>query len=709
MWIKRIRLQNFGPHPHLDLSLSHGLVGIVGPNGCGKSTVVDAAYAAITGDFSRFAGLKEDNIYAAAEEGAPSSVTVVFEHNDAEIIVQRRLDNSSCRLEAPGTAPLTKVADIEAFMDGLLGVSRKVLDRFVFVRQWEMFSFLTDTPGERARIYQQLYGLDKADEIYQALTEHLKNDIEISVPDAGMVDQQRQRLEDAKAEIAEAAAEAARLRADVLSDSVEAQLRGVVDAFRRRRELDTQLNEVHKRAVAAAGEARAAEDLAATLQKEAADAAAAAEAAATRAAQAQAQLKQLAEAAAAAERRRQLKEELAELRRKEAEERPPAHPDIDRTAALREQLGEITAEAARARRTLETFAGGKVVRCPTCGTPVTSLHDHLQALQRDLPQLEQQALELRRRIEAAEKSAREQADYDRRQAQIAARLTHVREQLAAIPQPVIEGDAQELRRIVDEHRRAAAAAREASDRYAEAVRQHSGAVARKEALEERCREMRNELASISVTERDANTADERLAVHAEARLQLAAVEARAAAVQKEAASLEQQIARAEQIIARSRRLRRYAERVAVLRDEVFHRQKLPQYVSQVMLARLAAAINDNLAHFGDPFRVEAGEGLSLSVHLPGLPPLPAERLSGGQKSVLAIAFRTALSSLSGRDVGMLALDEPTAGMDDRNISCLAEALSVWALRLRGRRQVLLITHAAELRGAFDQVVELGKA
>jgi len=138
-----------------------------------------------------------------------------------------------------------------------------------------------------------------------------------------------------------------------------------------------------------------------------------------------------------------------------------------------------------------------------------------------------------------------------------------------------------------------------------------------------------------------------------------------------------------------------------------HRQALPQVVAQSNLEDMEKDINDVLELFGSPFWVEATSDLSFVVHFPGEPPKAAERLSGGQKSVLAVAFRSAISSLFKSEIGLMSLDEPTAGMDDQNVSYLAEALTRYAAEVRGHRQVIMITHAEQLRNSFDQVVNLG--
>ncbi|MFV2067332.1 MAG: ABC transporter ATP-binding protein, partial [Pirellulales bacterium] len=71
-------------------------------------------------------------------------------------------------------------------------------------------------------------------------------------------------------------------------------------------------------------------------------------------------------------------------------------------------------------------------------------------------------------------------------------------------------------------------------------------------------------------------------------------------------------------------------------------------------------------------------------------------LSRGQRQRIAIA-RAAI-----RDVPLLILDEPTAGLDDENEQAVTEAL----LRLSGGRTTFLVTHNLALAARMDLIVYL---
>jgi DNA repair exonuclease SbcCD ATPase subunit len=75
--------------------------------------------------------------------------------------------------------------------------------------------------------------------------------------------------------------------------------------------------------------------------------------------------------------------------------------------------------------------------------------------------------------------------------------------------------------------------------------------------------------------------------------------------------------------------------------------------------------------------------------------------------VFAVAFRYSVGSLFDADIGMMYLDEPTAWMDEDNVAYFAEALKRLAVEVRGKRQLVVITHHERLLPAFDQVIRVG--
>ena len=76
----------------------------------------------------------------------------------------------------------------------------------------------------------------------------------------------------------------------------------------------------------------------------------------------------------------------------------------------------------------------------------------------------------------------------------------------------------------------------------------------------------------------------------------------------------------------------------------------------------------------------------------------AGRLSGGEKVLLGISFRVAVNSMFAIDLGLLVLDEPTAGLDKGNLACLHVAFE--RLRELSRSRGLQIVMALFVVAGF---------
>jgi DNA repair exonuclease SbcCD ATPase subunit len=135
----------------------------------------------------------------------------------------------------------------------------------------------------------------------------------------------------------------------------------------------------------------------------------------------------------------------------------------------------------------------------------------------------------------------------------------------------------------------------------------------------------------------------------------------------------------------------------------------PRLVAQRNLQRLEIAINELLQIFSVNFQVKvAGDGSStfIAEFYDGRRQV-AQRLSIGQKTVLALAFRVAVNAMFAEEIGLLALDEPTASLDQPRIQALAPVLAkLRDLSTAKGLQCLLVTHASSLSHLFESTIEL---
>ena len=144
-------------------------------------------------------------------------------------------------------------------------------------------------------------------------------------------------------------------------------------------------------------------------------------------------------------------------------------------------------------------------------------------------------------------------------------------------------------------------------------------------------------------------------------------------------------------------------------NELFRSKNFPTKVAFAIYKKLEERLNVYLSEFNAPYKVEMRENGDFDcVFDSGLHQLSA-RLSGGQKMVLAIAFRIALHSVFATDDtgGFVALDEPTTFLDEKNRDALCSVLNTLKTSPLFRDlQIFVVTHDDMLRPLFNCLVDL---
>ncbi len=715
MWIKGIRVENVGPHKSLDVKLRLGSVGVFGSNGSGKSTLIDLVYSALTNDFGRFPAAKADLVNLAAEAKAPAYVEVDAEHNGVAFTVRRGLRGKNPHvLTFPDKEKDNTFTDARLIADelGKIGLDKRLLDFAVFKPQNQIYSFIDVIPSVRGKAYQVLNRTEDCETFYAVLGDALKAYGNV----AAVVDNSDELTERAATLAAERdalKAEKATQEGNYLLPDHKTRAAEIVEADRRFLQQQEELERLK-------GEAKRlyADVLEPAQQKEAK--------LWQRVVDLEGQLREVEPAAQAArdflqrweqvqayrKQRDRLDKEAAELEklRDRVPPKPAAgEPTEAEIQGKRVVLSKLVAEqtAAEKRLTRLTQAGKKLDTCPTCGQDVpadTGAYAEAAAAVAALPAkiaaLGTQIADKARLLHTyAERRSLLREWEVRKEAHDRAALA-----LTAVAEP--EGDLPEARATLAQLTDVTNQLKSAKAFHADADKAKAAAWAKYEANTDRRTELEAELADAKQDEARLKRAKDRLAEDRAARLAVATLDGRIAEYAARLRETKADLARVRERVKASYRARKLAEILERARD-VVHRDGLPQRVAQANLHRMEADINAGLAHFGSPFWVEADEDLTFVAHKPGLPSHTAGLLSGGQKMVLAVAFWNAVASMYRQDIGMLVLDEPTANLDAANVPGLAEAMAAFTGSVRGKRQLIMVTHADALRPAFDQVISLG--
>jgi DNA repair exonuclease SbcCD ATPase subunit len=141
---------------------------------------------------------------------------------------------------------------------------------------------------------------------------------------------------------------------------------------------------------------------------------------------------------------------------------------------------------------------------------------------------------------------------------------------------------------------------------------------------------------------------------------------------------------------------------------LLHRDNLPNLVARSYLGGINAAIGKYLEMFNSKFQAVIKDDLSVECHFAGGFKQSSERLSGGQRVMLGLAFRFAIYDLFTATLGVLVLDEPTVYLDDANVDHVVELLEhVKVYSRTSNLQVLVVSHESKLIPVFDHVIKVG--
>ncbi|MDI6877440.1 MAG: SMC family ATPase [Methanomicrobiales archaeon] len=183
MLLHSLHLQNFKRFAEERVVFRDGITGIVGNNGAGKSSLVEAILFALYGVQS--SGVDPDHIVsAAAGDGARATVRLDFGAGGADYTVVRyfRRSGSSTQHEArlfAGSRQIAEgVTDVQHAIRRIVGMGPTDFRNTIYAGQKDLLSLLESRSGERRRWFMQALRIDAirdaADEDLKALLDEQK-------------------------------------------------------------------------------------------------------------------------------------------------------------------------------------------------------------------------------------------------------------------------------------------------------------------------------------------------------------------------------------------------------------------------------------------------------------------------------------------------------------------------------------------------------
>ena len=185
MIIRQLTLRNYKQYTSLDLVFEEGLVGIIGRNGAGKSTIFEAVLYCLFGKETQVGAKNYARSTYAADETAPVELKLSFLIGQTEYAVQRsfrgRALTAFADLHRNDQQIATGVSAVNLELVRILGLDAEAFRRSVFSGQKELAELSGTTGEDRKKLVRRMMGLDTLDTAQQVLRSDvnaLKNQIE---------------------------------------------------------------------------------------------------------------------------------------------------------------------------------------------------------------------------------------------------------------------------------------------------------------------------------------------------------------------------------------------------------------------------------------------------------------------------------------------------------------------------------------------------
>lgn len=709
MILERVELHQVCQHENLVAELKPGLIGILGPNGAGKSNFVNMIRASLTGDFTVNPGVKDDNVRWGMPEDDYSAVTTSWLHGGTQFTVRRALKNTHNYLRIKGVdKELRGAKEITASIEQMLGLPKQILN-FMFVEQWEMFAFISADPATRASMFSHLCGTAELERVYKQLGDQLKEDSSLV---SGIVDNREDikvRLLERRSRILTINKSIATFEKLVLDDNKLAKYAQYLRHVDRLQDLEVQLARCNDRLdtlvyrkdeallPARVGVARDVDKLKARL------------ATATKAAEKAAKsLKDVEQNAVKQARIDELKAVIAEV----PIPVPPEPPKFKQKQKLQVELAETVTQLRFAEKLVATFDNDNVVECPVCATPTAKLQTKVEEARKNVVVLARQASELRETLKSIENHEQAMVMYTKHSHQQDNRKATARGELATITlAEVAEAtvDVDNMKTLVATGAKLAADLGHLEKRYKEMTAELATIEGQIEILTADKQKLLDDIKAIKVSTVTSVKVRKAIENHESAKSEIRIYQARLSDLETANSVDNAEIARVTALLERSSTAQSWVTDLEATR-QIAHRDNFQRLAAQAWLEEMVRGINNVLDDFESPFYVEATEDLSFVAIKPSGRRERAERLSGGEKVLLAMAFRFAVNALMAGDLGMMIMDEPTAGVDKSNVNNMADILKKVSTYTKDNGlQLLIITHDESLQRAFDQIIHINKS
>lgn len=174
MLIEELEIVEAGRHKKITIKADVPVVGILGPNASGKSTILTMLKFAFDGDLpnTQDSWVRNFGMEGAANNG---HVLVRFRKHGMQGVIFRQFGKTPKRYLEWNGEKLTKQADMEKMLTDILGADRKALSKAIFVPQGDMDKLFYGNTAEREQLFTRLLLLSHLEKVENILDGKMKS------------------------------------------------------------------------------------------------------------------------------------------------------------------------------------------------------------------------------------------------------------------------------------------------------------------------------------------------------------------------------------------------------------------------------------------------------------------------------------------------------------------------------------------------------
>ena len=684
MILNELTLRRFRIHENLTIKLRPGVTGIVGRNGTGKSSIIEAIGFLFTGE----ADDPKDQVITAGQSGT-SYVRGRFTLNGREGTIERALDTSRVLLEYDGQK-LVKAGEVKELWARLLQIDPHIFQHVIMAKQKKIPELFSGETSVREKAFQRIFMVPNTERLRLMIWDGYIKQCPPPLPEDDLyaIEQQLSRL---RYELQPKTEKLTLMSSSVLSEHQLTAVIGYTNHYNRciqdaekRPRLESQLATARADLEGFAAQRTEMEKALASLPpklEEQYSLLIAKKEQYRNHLQAKAQLAQAQEALL----RLSIDPEAIQVEINEFEQA---------TNLARSRILTNEAEIKNIEQEVVALQGldGAAV-CPTCHQPLQEIEKHRAEAQNKLATLikEQATLKERWEQQAQMLYARKTifGQWQTYNASVQALKTQAEGSF-------IDYDETQLSAVMT--------LRQHAQETQESLRQLELAQTQTEAtirvIEEQIKHLVAYTGNSTPTE-ELVLMNEVLERHRMRMQEISALEKEIAQVQAEITLLEQR--RAVSTINREKNRNRteYNNKLRMAYD-VLHTSQFPRKLVQTYGTVVEEELQQQLQRFDLPYQARINEDFRIVITRDGH---VVPRLSGGQEMVVGLCLRLALHSMFSQAFPLLIIDEGTTHLDDENkklyFQCIEDLKKDKVIQ-----QLIIIDHSSLLVDAVDYVIKL---